>query len=533
MKRNKILIGLVLLAQCIGFTSCNDWLELLPEDSVPKQNYWKTKEDVASAMTGVYCSLLNSGLSKNLILWGEIRADMLSEGVLIPTDWYMIRRGEIAATNGFSSYGAFYGTINNCNLLLENAPRAQAIDESFTVKALQEYQAQAIAVRSLLYFYLVRTFRDIPFPLEAYSDNSQYLPIVKTLGEEVLDVLVSDLEYILDENWIPVRYSNTDDAQNKGYMTRYAVNALLADIYLWKEDYQSCVNICDEILNSGQFALIPVQKMEIETDEGDTIYAASPSSIGEYFRQVYVDGNSIESIFELQFDKDIYNPFYNYFVAQKRYMLPNTENLIENIFPSTEKAGLRSTFVDMRSSISSKMGYVWKWAGKTYDGTEIYSSEEMTANLIIYRLPQIYLMKAEALTQLAMQNGDDQEMYNEALDLVMEIRKRAGAVETTDMDIPYDGNIDGKSLEEFILAENAREFMYEGKRWFDLLRNAKRNDYKSINYLMNIIPYSTITDKVYSVRVKMRDRNSHYLPLPKDDLERNPLLVQNPFYETK
>lgn len=531
MKRNKILIGLILLAQCISFTSCDDWLELYPEDSVPKQDYWKTKEDVEAAMTGIYCGLLHNMVSESLLLWGEVRADMLTEGRTVATNWNLIRRGEISPTNSYCSYSNLYTVINNCNLLLEFSELAYENDNSFTLKAFQEYKAQAIAVRSLMFFHLLRTFGDIPFPLEAYSDNSQYLPLAKSEQAQILDALVEHLEFIREENWIPTRYSNVNDAQNKGYMTRYAVDALLADIYLWKEDYQSCVEVCNEILNSGQYALIPVEKVEIETEEGELLEVVTDASIGDYFRKVYVEGNSIESIFELQFAKDVYNPFYNYFVSSNRFMIPNADYLSSDIFPSTEKPGLRSTYKDMRASIASKGGYVWKWAGKTYEGTDVYASDEMINNQIIYRLPQIYMMKAEALTQLG-KNGD-QKLLSEALELVNEIRNRAGAVETTDMEISPDGKIDWKSLEKFILDENAREFMYEGKRWFDVLRNAKRDNYANLIYLMQIVPYSTVADKVYSVQVKYRDYNSHYLPLPQTDIDRNPLLVQNPFYETK
>jgi len=73
--------------------------------------------------------------------------------------------------------------------------------------------------------------------------------------------------------------------------------------------------------------------------------------------------------------------------------------------------------------------------------------------------------------------------------------------------------------------------MFEGKRWFDVLRNAKRNDYSKLNYLMSIVPNSTTPDKVYSLQVKYKNFNSHYLPLPQRDIESNPLLKQNPFYD--
>ena len=53
MKNNKIII-LVIAIQMILLLGCIDWLNLPPEDAVPKNEYWITKEVVASAMTGIY-----------------------------------------------------------------------------------------------------------------------------------------------------------------------------------------------------------------------------------------------------------------------------------------------------------------------------------------------------------------------------------------------------------------------------------------------------------------------------------------------
>ncbi len=87
------------------------------------------------------------------------------------------------------------------------------------------------------------------------------------------------------------------------------------------------------------------------------------------------------------------------------------------------------------------------------------------------------------------------------------------------------------TVEEFILQEEAREFAFEGKRWYDVLRNAKRNNYANLKYLVNMCVYSTSADKVYSLQSKYSNNfNSHYLPIYYDDLQSNSLLKQNSFY---
>ncbi|HPL06399.1 MAG TPA: RagB/SusD family nutrient uptake outer membrane protein, partial [Bacteroidales bacterium] len=172
MKKSNKIPALLLPLLLMSFVSCSDWLNLLPEDSVPKQSYWKSKEDVVSALKGIYSSMLSSDLSQKIWLWGEIRADMITDGRSVNASLNLVRQGEISADNSLCNWSSFYTTINNCNILLRFAPEAYEKDESFTQRELESYLAQAVAVRALMYFYLVRTFGDVPFSLEAYVDDS-------------------------------------------------------------------------------------------------------------------------------------------------------------------------------------------------------------------------------------------------------------------------------------------------------------------------------------------------------------------------
>ena len=535
MKRNKIIVGLLMVVQLVGFSSCSDWLELYPENTISRKDYWKSKEDVASVMTGIYQSLRSC--TQQLLIWGEFRADMLIPGTTILVNWDDMRRGEYAATNSLFAWGTLYTCINNCNMLIDYAPMAYENDNSFTEAELHEYQGQAIAIRSLLYFYLVRSFRDVPMTLNAYADNSQYLMLAKSTDTEILDQLVTDLNQVINDGWIPANYSYTDVAQNKGYITRYAAQTLLADIYLWQEQYELCNQVCDQVLKSGQYALLPIAQGFVETLEGDTVYYAEPAGVSEYYYNMYVEGNCVESIFEIQYDRENTNPFFSVFCSANCWAKPNTEHLVD-FFTPTLREGLERTVVDMRENVASRFGSVWKWAGMSYDDGTVRSTEDMDNNFIIYRLAQVYLMKAEALAQMGIAAGEDakttpeeQTCYQEAYALCQALRTRAGATETTDLET-NNGLINGKSLEEFILLEEAREFLYEGKRWYDVVRNAKRKDYTTnIGYLLNTVPYSVIADKSYSMQTKYKKSPySWYFPCPQADIENNSLLEQNPFY---
>jgi hypothetical protein len=143
-------------------------------------------------------------------------------------------------------------------------------------------------------------------------------------------------------------------------------------------------------------------------------------------------------------------------------------------------------------------------------------------------------MQAEALVQIGVTAGDDQDYYTKARASLEKVRARANAVESTDLtfgDVEYSG----KTLEEFILQERAREMAYEGKRWFDALRQAKRNNYsgENLEYLTRLAVSSAPPEKVFGLQTKYKNHKSHYLPIYYTELEANPLLVQNEFYGNK
>ncbi|KAA6342170.1 hypothetical protein EZS27_010068 [termite gut metagenome] len=541
MKKNKLTRYIFFVTLLFVLGSCSDWLNLEPVDGVPRQNYWKTKEDVNSAVTGIYASLLNSNLVTRMFLYGEWRADMIQSSTRKNSDVQYVIDGEISAENSFCNWSSFYNTINICNTVLKYAPEAYANDESFTEKMLREYEAQAITIRSLMYFYLVRTFGDVPLTLDAYVDNSQQMSIAKTEGQVILDSLVNHLKYA--EKYIPYSYGSTE--KNKGKATIWMVKALLADVYLWTEKYEECNRLCDEIINSGQFALIPVGREKIVLDGGGTgtgggeeaedninaIYYPNEADINKLYNELYNRGNSVESVFELQFNTDILNPFYAMMSMSRGYLTAKTDILSEEIYIPTDIDD--RGYYDIRESVVSNKGYIWKYIGQERGGAE-RAETEMTANYIIYRLAEVYLMQAEALVQIGIAAGDDQDYYTKARASLEKVRARANAVESTDLtfgDVEYSG----KTLEEFILQERAREMAYEGKRWFDALRQAKRNNYsgENLGYLTRLAVSSAPPEKVFGLQTKYKNHKSHYLPIYYTELEANPLLVQNEFYGNK
>ncbi len=512
--RNRIFKCLCFLVILSSASSCKKWLALEPENGIIRQNFWKTKEQVQAAVLGCYASLLigpsgsvgsltyDRGLTENLFLWGELRADMLTPSTGIINEELDVMNVNILETNSISSWRSVYRTINYCNTVIDFAPEVLSNDATFTQQALNSYVAEAKALRALMYFYLVRSFRDVPLVLKATSSDDQLEQLAKSTGAEVLQQIVKDLSEA--EPNAPLTYNN--QAADKGRITRFTVNAIQADVYLWMEKYPEAITACNKVINSGRYGLV--------------------SGNSNWFPTVFVNGNSNEGIFEIQFDKQKLNSFYPMFRTRPRFIAssnvtdPNDGLYQADLLDPTKKdirgEGAAANFGD---------GRIWKYVG--VDDNNVRAEAESYAHWFVYRYADILLMKAEAL---AMTNSGQQ-----ALDLIDIIRQRGRALNTGGSSGTGTSRIvdptNTEGILEYLLEERAREFAYEGKRWYDVLRFAKRNNYQQLNILLEMVSRTVPGNLQQSAIAKFRDFNSHYLPINQYELQTDKNLVQNPFYK--
>lgn len=539
----KNFIQLIIIFSTIIFvSSCDNWLDVQPEDGVVRERYWKTKEEVRAAVLGCYSQMLDSKMMQQYFVWGEMRAEMVTPASAAKPDLIALNTGEITSTNSYTDWASFYKVINQCNTVIELAPAVLKIDESFSEKQLKEFLAEVTCIRSLMYFYLVRTFRDVPYSETASIYDFQNFSLPKTEGKVIIDKLIASLEAI--ENDIPVRYYNTTASEqesanpNKGRFNYYGWASLLADIYLWKGEYEKCVDMTTRVIESGQYSLVPVSRVEvlsynIESGRTDTVYEAQQGDVVAMFNTMYAQGNSVESIFELQNPPTYINPYVSMFSA-------NVNNSIEVNQASFSNEYFISSNIDRiwrdirTEGIAYQGKFVWKWAGLNNTTTPVQwrTTSTSNSNWIFYRLADIMLMKAEALTELAMVDNNQNKLV-QALDLVQKIRARGNAPESTDMFYKHTGELDAKTMEEFILAERTRELSFEGKRWFDLIRMAQRDNFseRTMGYLLRMVVLASPPEKTSIIQSKWQtNQGSLYLPINAGELQRNKNLVQNDFY---
>jgi hypothetical protein len=480
--RKKLRIALFILVTAL-LTACQEWFELVPPDRLVKDEYWQSKEDLKATLMGAYQQFAQ--LDGTLFLFGELRGDMIKKHTNTSQDHREIMNGNIIPENSMCGWSLFYSVIHHCNSVLKYAPVIYEIDQTFSQYQLKGFEAEALYLRSLAYFYLVRTFRNVPLVLEASESDGVDFFLPASPPEEVLARIKSDL--------LSARLGVTEDygsvKENKGRATRAAINALLADISLWNFEYEDCISFVEAVESDG-FELMPASR----------------------WFDIFYPGNSLESIFEFQFDASLEQVnhtfdltyYYNNFLA--------SETALELLEPAQSKEIIRGDG-SIRSTEPKK---IWKYAGGAPDGTTLRPGEDFgSGNWIVYRMADLMLMKAEALSQTGR--------YEETLAIVNNVRNKR-------LMNPLSTSFTAAALEDLILEERARELAFEGKRWYDLLRMGRRNDYQRKNKLIEIIIDKVPSNQKLLLATKLANPWGWYLPIEADELERNFNLTQNPYY---
>jgi hypothetical protein len=273
----KWFINILILIILIFNNGCSEWLQLEPESQLTREEFWQTGDDVEAVVAGSYKEL--TSLVDKLFKWGELRADLFVPGLNVGVDDRKIMDGYIYPENGLNRWDQLYRTINYANTVLKFSPVVVGRDQTFKENESKALEAEALYLRSLCYFYLVRIFRNVPLVLEASENDAQdYYPPVSS-EQEIFLQIIDDLKIAVED--LPTSYSKVE--YSKGRATKSSAYALMADVYLYFEKYQATIDACDEVIGSGLFGMID----------------------GEDWFMNFFPGNSNESIFELQFDKDL------------------------------------------------------------------------------------------------------------------------------------------------------------------------------------------------------------------------------------
>ena len=549
-----IVNGLLCCGTIAALTACNDFLTIYPTDRIVGSEFWKTKADVDQMVDGCYQSMISYDIQERAIMWGAFRSDELVK----LTDYNDNTLDNIAAvnilpTNRYSKWDAFYRVINNCNIVLNHAEDVMAEDPEFTQGDYQVVRAQMLALRSLCYFYLVRAFRDVPYTNHSYEDDSQVEMHEQSTPEVVLQHCLDDLQearrYIMRSGAYG-RY----DWRNKGYFTRDAVDALMADIYLWRaamthssSDYQQAIVCADSVINSKHAFYEFYKEYDITEQEKD-IYHLEKGDLAMYTIFNTNQGNSHESILEWQYNgRDNSNvALQNYYYqsgnensyrqtsilmasqifttvdqnanndqGQKIYLSKNDYRFWNNVYNANNEEALQLSIRKMVDASGTTVGLTGT-VGEAKSNSRGF--REFRQNWIVYRLTDVMLMKAEALVETAANDTLKFESFKSK-----------------------------EEMELLVLAERERELCFEGKRYFDLMRYCYRHmegvdirqrmadqgawpELYQPMLKMIIRKYSGGGGEGDAVSYKMKSEPYLYWPIEESETKVNSLLKQNPVF---
>lgn len=515
--------------------SCTNLEEKLYSD-VTASNFFKTDQEFIAALGQAYSSF--GGIGNHFGLWTI--NELSSDEVVISTkggDWYdggvllQMHQHNYVASNGLfnSAWGFCYGGINTCNRLISQfkdlgTPQADA------------FIAELRAIRALWYYWLADSFGNVPLVIDFKNVEKP----ATASRQAIYAFIESELSEVI--NVLPTK----KDASTYGRMTKWAALAVRCKLYLnagvftGTPQWQKAADDANNIITNGGYTLETSYKANFAVNN-----AGSRENIFVYpYDKVFAGGFNWVAMTLSTASQPTYNltfqpwngyqtveEFYNSYIDPVQNPGPQGpvwKGLTKDTSPADGISDDVGT-VDFRLS-NFIVGPQYNQdgtrtldagfeAGKDFDGApltftpklneiypqglrqagarigkyefEIGGTNNMSNDFVIFRLSDIILSLAEAQFRLGSTAS--------ALVLVNNIRTRAGVT-------PFAGPL----TLDLLFAERGREMYVEMTRRQDLIRFGKFN--------------AAWWEKTVS------DPHYNLFPIPKQQVDANNKLVQNPGY---
>jgi len=423
----------MLTGMCMICFSCSKILDQEVIQNPVSVNAWGNPADAEKEVAAAY-DLLRTAVSNDYLLFkaGDIRAHDYLNGSFGDLWAYYNDKGILLYSSAMSDWSNFYKVISQCNLILE---KIEGIEQSKWSGNLKDrYTGETHFIRAFAYFLMVRLWGDVPLQLKAYNTDF----ISREKAEKVAVVIFEDLQYAAEHlQW---EYSVPERGIRA---TKGAALTITAHAKAWFKDYTACEAACAKVINEGPYKLVQ-----------DTAK----------FMSIFI-GKSEEGIFELNYSFaeneldplgsigkiTLPDPYYRNNYAYTLACPP--ADVKAALFPEG-KPDRRKKYWFVESTWNTTNASLGKYRTLAA-GQDTASGKINESNIIITRLADVMLLRAEALAALG-RNAD-------AVLEVNKVRKRA--------DTPlYNGN---GNIKDTILAERRIELTGEGHRFFDLVRTGQ------------------------------------------------------------
>ncbi len=479
----KKIFFICLIGLGVGFSNCNDLLDVGIYNSITNNNYWKTEGDVTGYMTGIYNNFRDV---MNSSYHFEDRGDAFEPGLegSVSDAW-----SQVLTDGNAPLWRNYYNIIHHCNLVIKYAP---GISPNTT--NINRVLAEAYFFRAYTYFILIRSWGDVPIVLEPTESDQSPLPARSPASTVMSEVILKDIEKSL--NLFPEK-----GFRNKNRVSKPAVFSALADILLWK------AKVIDRNTNELSNALAAT----------DSVLASGVSLVD--FVKIHDTSNkkNSEIIFSLYYLRDEKSDHYGSRLKPRDIFVSSAANVADIPYA---KSGARSVYAPSQKFITSftdpndirkDASYIIAKSSKgdvigTFDnkfrGTSYEDDRYWENDHVIYRLGEIILFRAEIYAAMG-----GTENINKAITELNKIRNRANTG-------VYSGPQDKESVEKEIFNERFRELWFEFKRWPDIVR---------FHYGGTIDAYQEVPN-LSGKSVPL------FFPINRDDMSLNPNLEQTKGY---
>lgn len=449
MNKSLIYTAIISAATIIIAPSCNKILDLEPHNSTFTDAYFTSEADANTALSGAYAIMRKNMLDNST--WHKY-GDIVSGGIDIDGGLdngnYNITHGEYVGLNvgsGNWNWQKYYQLLQQINLIINKVP--QIPDAKFKAIATKNHiVGEAYFLRAYTYFFMSRIWGDVPLTIEPdlNADEAKQLP--RTSADTVLAQCLRDVATA--EGLLDFGYANEGERAvraNKG-----SAYALEAHIKAWKKDYAGAEVAANEVITKGGYLLLD----------------------SAHYNEVFI-GKSMEGIFEINFDagqdegialRNTDGSFNDLAKSMSFPIIPTKGNLewrastyfVNNIFAADSATDIR--YKSFFFQPQSDRPQIVKFANISFADGSAKTDPRMSNNIILMRLADIMLLRAEALNAL----GRD----GEAITLLNQVRQRAHVPDYS-----------GTDLRIGILEERLKELYYEGQSYYDLVRTGELPTY--------------------------------------------------------
>jgi len=236
MKLSNIKYWAVAAIATVSLTSCEDFLDRPNEDSYNTGNFYKTDEQFYSSVNYLYNSP-----------WYDFQRGFIKVGEVLSGNYYW---GSSPYLN-FSVNGSDDDLVNMSYSLwavIGHANTVYATLKGNSVNSTAKLQAmgEALTWKAMAYFYLVRSFGDIPIvhnTMQQLNDGS-YTNITKTKRSDVYEYIIMTLEEAM---------KLLQKSAPTGRIDYYCAEGLLAKVYLAKAGVTGSLN-AEDLAKAASYA---------------------------------------------------------------------------------------------------------------------------------------------------------------------------------------------------------------------------------------------------------------------------------------